>query len=252
MPRTSRPLKLRSAASGLLLGWIALSIAFPAISAVATATPGSSAGPAAPAFPPVGVSAASATWNGVNVTQAGAQGSAFSVSTGTTVQVVFSFFGPGANVTARLQAYYFGAALSTDNVVTTVALTGHGTGILNWSFGDYTYVLQGLFRLTASLVFTGNGSTAWSASFWVNEKAPYRVESGFTIFLLALGVAELYGIASVGGRRRPPATPPTQWKGPETVTAAPAAGPTPAAPPEPPEDSSPPPMPDSPPAEDPT
>jgi hypothetical protein len=208
--------------------------------------------PSAPPHPSIGFAGLeneAVTWNGVNISQASDPGSAFSVGTGATVGLVFSFTDLGGpNVTARLQAFYFGAALSSNTVPAPVAPTGHGTGTMNWSFGDFTYVLQGLYHLTASLVYANNGTVAWSESFWINEQAPYRIVSGFTIFLLALGAAELYGIASTGRRNRRRRAPPQSWQGPTPGTAPPPPGSTPAPPPAAPTDSSPPPMP-SPPSE---
>jgi FlaG/FlaF family flagellin (archaellin) len=212
-------------------------------SAVAVPVAAGTSAPASPAIPVSSISNEYVTWNGANVSKASGESSAFTVSTGSTVLVLFHFTSIGGpNVSARLQAYYFGAAISSSSVLTTVAPTGAGLGTMNWSFGDYTYVLQGLFHLTVSLVYTSNGSAAWSESFWIVEQAPYRIVSGFTIFLLGLGAAELYGIATAGRRVRRPPAPPQTWQGPAAVTNAPPPAGTSEEPPTP-ADSSPPPMP---------
>ncbi|HTW56011.1 MAG TPA: hypothetical protein VMG36_06155 [Thermoplasmata archaeon] len=184
-----------------------------------------------PALPSAPVLGSSATWNGHNVTAAGSAGTAFKVNTNERVLVNFSFeIATGAQITtARLIVYYFGAEISANSVA---ANPLSGTAQMNWTLGTYTYLLQGIYRLSVSLVY-GNGSTAWSQGFYINAQAPYRIASGATIFLIVLGLAEIYWIATVArGPRRPKGrgtAPPTPWEPAQPATPPAAEPPDPAA-----------------------
>ena len=201
-----------------LFAGVLLLVAFPEIRP-ARATP-------LPALPSPS-NTSSATWNGHNLSSAGSSSSAFVVKTNEQVRVNFSFLVAtgGQITTARLVVYYFGAEISANSVATN---TLTGTAEMNWTLGTYTYLLQGIYRLAASLVY-GNGTTAWSQSFYINAQAPYHIVSGATIFLLVLGLAEIYWIATVArGPRRPKGrgtAPPTPWE-----PSAPAAPATPEPP----------------------
>lgn len=196
--------------------------------AAATPLPSTSEPPA-----PVGYSA---TWNGANLSKANSAGSAFTVNTNEHVRVNFSFTvgARTANITtARLVVYYFGAEISANSVAAN-PLTGSAT--MNWTLGTYTYLLQGIYRLSASLVY-GNGSTAWSEDFYINAEAAYHIVSGVTIFLVVLALAEVYWIATVarGPRKVRPKgpRPPTPWQEnptpPSTEPPDPAVASTPPA-----------------------
>jgi hypothetical protein len=214
----------------VVLAAVAVLVALPTASATSVNSP--------KAVPAASLLSANATWEGKNISQANTQGSAFSISANQQIYVNFSYVVPvgGPNVTvARIQAFYFGAVISTDQVSTVtrfvpglapdVAIGGRGSGVMNWSLGTFTYLLAGLYQLTASLV-DSNGSTVWSENFFIDAKAVDRVASGLIIFLLVLGAVELWAIATVGRsvrkarpkRSGPP--PPKQWE----PTPAPGAG----------------------------
>jgi hypothetical protein len=174
--------------------------------------------------------AASTTWNGRDLSEASSVGSAFVFGANDRAQVNFSFSAPQYELsvitTARLVVYYFGAAISANSVATST--TGSkGVALMNWSLSSYTFLFQGVYRLTASLV-DGNGTTAWSESFYLDVQAPYRLVSGITLFLIVLGGVEIWSI--VTSARTPGRRPPKPWKPPAEPAPAPTAE---SAPPEP-------------------
>lgn len=243
----------RGPGSGRIVGWAAIAaiVTMLVAPAFAAATPVERS-PGVPTPDPGGplVYAVSVTWNGHNISAASSVGSALRVTTGGTINVGFSFqdTNPARSLTARLQAFYFGAALSTNEVPATVnGITGAGTASMNWSLGSYTYLLEGAYRLTASLV--ANGSTVFSEDFYIDEQAPYAIGSGFVLFLIVLGIFELISLATIGRssrrRRRPrsPAPAPAPWGGPAPP---PGGSPEPSEPEVPPEGAPPPPLPQPP------
>jgi hypothetical protein len=222
----------------LLVAGIVLLVALPTASAASLGSrTTASAGPAVRS--PDSLGSASATWDGTNISQANSVGNAFSISANQQVLVNFSFVPlGGTNVTvARMEAIYFGAVISTDQVSTSVSypalVVGVGKGVMNWSLGTFSYLLAGVYKLTASLV-DSSGSTVWSESFFIDVKAVDRVASGLIIFLIVLGAVELWSIATVGRsarKRRPKRSsppPPTPWQ----PTTPPGPG-NPAPPPAP-------------------
>jgi hypothetical protein len=228
---------------GVALGIVVFGLVAPAV----LATPASASTHPGRSAPPIfGVSAEKVTWNGVDVANHTSPSSAFVVTTGSTVLVNFSFFGSlsGANITAELQVIYFGTAISTNSVATSTSPLGPGKGLMNWSFGDYTELLEGVYQFTASLVNSSSSATIWSESFYVDEQAPYRLVSGFQIFLIALAASEIYTLATTRRRvrRQRGKSPPAQWQGPASTTSPPTDSATP------PSDDSPPPMPTPPPS----
>jgi len=221
----------------MLLGSVALLLAIPTASALPVAV--------TPEPPPPRTFSAAATWAGTDLGQASAQKDAFSISTNQQVYVNFTFFVPtgGPNVTtARVQAYYFGSVISTDQVGTSMSLTtggANGTAVMNWSLGTFTYLLAGVYRLSASLV-ASNGSTVWSENFYIDAKPVDHVVSGLIIFLIVLGIVELWSIVTVGrmprkGRSKKPAPPPPKQWDPTTAppTGSESAATTDAPPAEP-------------------
>jgi hypothetical protein len=191
---------------------------------------------------------ASVTWNGHNVSSASTVSSAFALAKGQNALVTFSYTGTNAAsvANATLEVAYLGIVLATSRVTTTyISPPPLGTAHINWSFGNLYDALEGVFLLTASLLFA-NGSKAWSESFYVFAKAPYLLESAAVVIFLALAAAELYwGLSSIRDARRgrKPA-PPTPWKGTTAPPEAPVggAGPGPATAP-PPATGGPPPAP---------
>ena len=126
--------------------------------------------------------------------------------------------------------FYFGFAVATRDVTLSIAQTSD-TGLpLNWTPLSIGYVLEGVYRLTASLI-AKNGTTMWSENFYVRGNAPLGFVAVIPIVLLVIGVYEVYALARSGryaaiGRKekpQPPAGPPTT-----TPPASEAAGPSPA------------------------
>jgi hypothetical protein len=201
----------------------------PSVAASARAQPA-----VAPLVPAIFPLAASVTWNGQNISSASSVSGAFTSNKGDTAAVRFTFSGDDtANITnVTLEVTYLGIVLttsrSTPHIVGGPPVTG--SAVINWSFGSLYDALEGVFHLTASLVYA-NGSTAWSEGFYVFVKTPYLLESGAVVVLLILTAAELYwGISAIRearkGRKPAPTPGPTQ---PAEGTAG--APPGPASPP---------------------
>jgi len=221
------------------IGTIGLLLVLPALGAAQTIE-SAPIGPRSALPTAVGISNPAVTWNGKPIGDASTQAHAFSITTDQRVLVNFSFvvppFGPDVT-TARIQALYFGAVISTDQVSTSTT-AGVGKGLMNWTLGTFTYLLAGVYVLSASLV-DSNGSTVWSEHFYIDATAPYHIGSGLTIFLIVLGLVELYSILTVGRsvRRRPKTggkAPPEPWQQPASTAepgAAPAATPPAESPP---------------------
>ena len=182
----------------------------------ATAVASSHASPSR-AFASIGI-AASATWDGHNISSASSASGALAISKGDTAAVIYSYSGPSAAsvANATLEVTYLGIVLTTSRD----AAHG-GSAEINWSFGVLYNALEGLFQLTASLQYA-NGSTAWSESFFVFAKAPYLLESGAVVVLLVFAVAETYwGLSAIrearqGSRSPPPSSPPSSPGGPSS------------------------------------
>ncbi|MGA8543417.1 MAG: hypothetical protein WB947_07785, partial [Thermoplasmata archaeon] len=193
--------------------------------------------------PSVGPLTATAVWNGVNVVTADTVNSAFHITFGNSVNVNYTWSqntgvgGPGAAWSindARLQIFYFGFALGTRDVTTTVGQTSGTIFMSNWNTGALEYIVEGTFMLTASLIAT-NGTTAWSQSFWVDVAAAYYILAALPIVLILIAIYEIYNVATVGRQQAlkqqkkeapPPATP-------AASPPAGVSGPPPSAPPPP-------------------
>ncbi|MFY9716341.1 MAG: hypothetical protein WAK40_00155, partial [Thermoplasmata archaeon] len=213
---------------GLIVS-VALFLAMPVASATGLGShPLGSPERAPPAVP--AITNPLATWDSTNLGAASDQAHAFSITTNQRVLVNFTFVVPVGEpkvTTARIQAIYFGAVISTDQVSASTDLSGNGVAYMNWTLGTFTYLLAGVYLLTASLV-NATGATVWSENFYIQAHAPYRIGSGLIVFLLVLGFVELYSILTVGRamRKRPKpggGAPPTPWQQPAT-TAEPGAG----------------------------
>jgi hypothetical protein len=140
--------------------------------------------------------------------------------------------------------YYLGFAVSTRDQILTSPSPGSGHIPLSWTPLSVAYLIEGVYRLTASFV-APTGTTRWSENFWVRGTAPYGVLAILPIVLIILIVYEIYGLARSGRYAaigaKPAAAPP-----PSPPPAAPPSAPSgPSAPPEgstetsapPPEDS---------------
>jgi hypothetical protein len=131
---------------------------------------------------------------------------------------------------ARLQMFYFGYAVSTrDELRTNPLASSHGNIPLSWAPLSIDYLLEGAYRMTASIL-APNGTTLWSETFYVRGTAPYGVGALIPIVLIILIVYEVYALVRSGRYvmlGRPPAAPPPA----APPAATPPASPPPASPP---------------------
>lgn len=113
---------------------------------------------------------------------------------------------------ARLQIFYFGFALATRDVVNSaVGPSFAGNFTMDWSTGALQYILEGSYKLVASLL-APNGTTMWSQSFWVFVAAPFYIGALLPIVLILIVIWEVYNLATVGRQallsKKPPTSPP--------------------------------------------
>ncbi|HTW77618.1 MAG TPA: hypothetical protein VMG14_07660 [Thermoplasmata archaeon] len=186
-----------------------------------------------PAVAP-GISA-TVTWNGANILNYTSATSAARIGFNDVVDVEYHWSSSGLlpapvyTITdARLQIFYFGFALATRDIVNSVALPStSGNFTMNWTTGSLQYVLEGSYRLVASLI-EQNGTTAWSQAFWVYVAAPFYVGALLPIVLILIAIWEIYNIATVGklaAVARPKTSAPPKGGTPESAEpTTPAAG----------------------------
>ena len=220
---------------------LTLVLVLPASSSFAAARPtGAAAGYACPAAQTAYGVSANVTWNGTNICTAGSSTSALSVIFTQNAHVVFNWSAAGGRLLsvtdARLSMNYFGFAIATRDVasITPPGSAGNsgGTFVMDWNPGALTYLLAGLYGVTATL-FASNGSTVWSDTFYVKASAPYTLLAGMPILLILIAALELYSVARSGrlaaaGRKAPSSGTPA----PPEPPAAPASPPPPAETPE--------------------
>ncbi len=190
---------------------------------------------------------ANVTWNGTNICTAGSPSAALVIVFTQNAHVVFNWTAAGRQpvpvTDARLAMNYFGFAIATRDVgpINPVGVQGSPAGSfeMDWNPGALTYLLAGLYSVTASL-FASNGSVVWSDTFFVKASAPYTLLAALPILLIVIAAIELYEVARSGrfavmGRKPPtggPASPPTTSpESPETSSPAPTPEPTENAPP---------------------
>jgi len=160
------------------------------------------------------------TWNGVDVSTATSPSSAISIDLSNTANLLYSWsLGTAtANVSdARLQMFYFGYAVSTRDEVRTAPTTSSSGSIpLNWAPVSVSYLLAGVYRLTASFI-APNGTTLWSENFYVRGTAPLGFVALIPIVLLLILVYEVYALVRSGRYAAlgktvalPPESPPAQ------------------------------------------
>ena len=180
-----------------------------------------------------GVSA-NVLWNGVNVCSYSSASSSLSIDFSKSADIRYFWNAsqaPSVSVNdARLEMFYFGFALVTRDQIASVAESGTGTFDMSWTPGVVTYVLEGLYGLTASLI-APNGSTVWSEQFFVTAAAPFSVLAVLPILLVVIAIYEAYSLAISGrqaalGRGQAPSPPPTP-----TAAAAPSPPPAEETPP---------------------
>ncbi len=207
-------------------------LALPALP-LAAAAPAARPTEARPAVGP-GFSA-NVYWNGANVAGAGSTSSAITLSSYTQVTVRYFWnytdSPPGFSLTdARLAMTYFGFALATRDVPPIQGATASsGSFDMNWSVGAIEYVLAGTYKLTATL-FSANGSTVWSESFFVHLVPPYSIGAIVPILLILIVIVEAIAVARSGRQAALRSTP-------SKAPPPPPASPPPSAPPSPPSSS---------------
>ena len=233
----------RRAAVRVALAAVALALLVSApLGALATSSP--SRVTTIAATPASGPITATVTWDGVNIATANTTSSAFHISFNGAVNLLYSWSQPVLTAAAwsvndaRLQIFYFGFALGTRDITTTVGRTTGSIVMGNWSTGPLQYILEGTYMLTASLIAT-NGSTAWSQSFWVDVAAPFYILAVLPLVLVLIAIYEVYALCCSGQHysrpkvaqsTTPPATPPsaaTPPTTPATTAPEPAAESTP-------------------------
>jgi hypothetical protein len=147
--------------------------------------------------PPAGL-AVTVTWDGASIALAGSPADAFALGPGQTASVDFSFQGASGGATptnASLLLRYFGLTLSTVGAAPGGS-GGSGQAELNWSFGSFAGVTQGVYEVLAQLT-DANGSLLFSEPFYVHVQARFVLGSAVAIFALVLAVAEAYWIVVV-------------------------------------------------------
>jgi hypothetical protein len=162
------------------------------------------------------------TWNGGDVSSASSASSAISIDLSHTANLVYYYNVslPGSTVTisdARLQMYYLGFAVSTRDQVLTNPVAGSGHIPLSWTPVSVAYLLEGVYRLTASFL-APNGTTMWSENFYVRGTAPLGILALLPIVLLIIIVYEVYGLVRSGryaalgkpAPTSPPSAPPSE------------------------------------------
>lgn len=180
----------------------------------ATAASGTGGGCGANPNPLNGV-VAHVTWNGVDVCSYSSPSSSLGVSFANSADVHYVWSSaPGAGIAiddARLSMQYFGFALTTRDVFSSTAETPSGSFDMNWTPGVLTYVLEGMYELTASLI-APNGSALWTENFYVTVTAPYVILAALPLVMIVLAIYEVYSLARSGQQaaltRRPEAPPP--------------------------------------------
>jgi len=208
----------------------------------------SSTSSAVPAASSGGV-AYTVTWNGADVSTAGSASSAMSIDLTQSANLVYYWnvttgAAPVTIKDARLQMYYLGFAVSTRDQVLSNPTPGSGSIPLSWTPVSVAYLLEGVYRLTASFL-APNGTTMWSENFYVRGTAPLGILAILPIVILIIVVYEVYMLVRSGryavlGKKapapsappsgQPPAQPPSgEGTGPSSSATEPAEESTPPA-----------------------
>ncbi len=187
------------------------------------ASTSASSAPRSAAVQPAAGFTGDVTWNGVDISTLGTISSALAIDFSQSANLLYTWSNvpaPGIN-DARLQMFYFGFAVATRDVSLSAAQTS-GSVPLNWTPLSIGYVLEGVYRLTASVI-APNGTTMWSQDFYVRGNAPLGILAVIPIVLLLIAVYEIYGLVRSGryaalGRKpaSPPETPPPSGTPPQT------------------------------------
>ncbi len=238
-PKRMRSAPYRSRRVGLLAAVVVVAVVALLVSVPVPARASPSVAPVAPQSS--GGVGYTVTWNNADVSSASSASSAMSIDLSQTANLVYyynvSLTGPSVTISdARLQMYYLGFAVSTRDQVLTNPTPGSGHIPLSWTPVSIGYLLEGVYRLTASFL-APNGTTMWSENFYVRGTAPFGFVALLPIVLLIIIVYEVYGLVRSGryagiGRPAeggaPPSTPPPQPSGetaPSEETSPPAGPP---------------------------
>lgn len=163
---------------------------------------GTSGGPA----PTVAGIGATVRWGGTDIASGASPSAAIITSFTHTIDVSYAWAalaginGPNLyNIsTARVQFFYFGAALDTRDVVDSAPVAAtNGSFDMQWQPGVFQYLFEGTFGLTASLI-APNGTTMWSQAFYIHAQAPGSILAALPIVLVLIGIYEGYGLATAG------------------------------------------------------
>jgi hypothetical protein len=148
--------------------------------------------------------AATVTWNGIAIDQAGSPGSAFPIGAGESATVRFNFTesaGSPSVTNASLDLLFLGVVLSTESIpAATVGLAG--VAEMNWSFGALIYLTEGVYEVDAKLL-DANGTALFVQPFYVDARAPFLLGSAILSMAIVLGIVEAFWIRSVVRFRRP-------------------------------------------------
>ena len=223
-PRRTRSRRIALSAALAVIAVVALLVNVPV---PARANPTVTASPAQTS----GGGTFTVTWNTVDVSTASSSSSALSIDLSQSANLVYYYNASltGAPLTfsdARLQMYYLGFAVSTRDQVLTNPAPGSAKIPLSWVPVSVAYLLEGVYRLTASFV-APNGTTLWSENFYVRGTAPLGFVALLPIVLLIIVVYEVYGLLRSGryatlGRKAPVSAPPSPPSG--TPPAQPPSG----------------------------
>lgn len=165
---------------------------------------------------PAGPVRAYVTWDGTNVSTSIGDSSARSVNLASTITLRYVWSSTGLHnlSDARLQMFYFGYALSTRDVIDqNPQPANNGSFTMTWQPGTIAYLLEGTFRLTASLLGP-TGDTAWTLNFYVHATAPYDLLAAIPILLVVIAIFEVYELATSGRPLAPVKSPPPRAKAP--------------------------------------
>jgi hypothetical protein len=140
------------------------------------------------------------TWDGTNISTATSDGSAQAVNFASTITLHYYWSSTSLYTIsdARLQMYYFGFALSTrDVLISNPQPANNGTFTMTWAAGAIDYLLEGTYRLTATLL-TPTGDSLWSQNFYIHASAPLDILAAIPIILVLIALYEVYGLLTCG------------------------------------------------------
>ena len=176
------------------------------------------------------------TWNGADVSTDSSASSALSIDLTQSANLLYNWTvsSGAAAVTikdARLQMFYLGFAVSTRDQVLSNPTPGSGSIPLSWTPVSVAYLLEGVYRLTASFI-ASNGTTMWSENFYARGTAPLGILAILPIVLLIIVVYEVYMLVRSGryamlGRKAPEPSAPASGAPPAQPPSGEETGPSP-------------------------